>query len=147
MLGRLIGLWAHCRHLCRCCSPALPKCSTSHNWCYVLTVDLLVGLTDSHLYMYKCEHRFNYSGSSDRVNKYSELIICCDSKTLCGDIKCVRCVGDDKCPVQWKCMQNAIENRHTCIFHIKVKNYLIFSTKEILGNPCGVITSCILSSG
>lgn len=36
ILGRLIGLCTYCRHLCRCSSPALPKCCTRHNGCYVL---------------------------------------------------------------------------------------------------------------
>jgi len=131
MLGRLIGLWQPCRHLCTCCSPVLPKCSISQNGCYVLTANLLVGLTDSHLYMYKCEQWFNYFSSADTVNKYSQLVICCDSKPICVGKKCVRCDGDNKCLVQRKCMQNVIENWQ--IFGIKATKVIYFFNKRNSG--------------
>jgi hypothetical protein len=89
-----------------------------------VSANLLVGLTESHLYVYKCEHWFNYFGSVDTVNKYSELVINCDSKTHWEGTKCVRCVVDNKCPVQRKCMQNAIANWQ--IFDIKAAKVFYF---------------------
>jgi len=79
-------------------------------WVLRVTANLLVGLTDSHLYTYKCEQWFNYFGSADTVNKYNQVVIYGDSKFLCEGTKCVTCVVDNNCPVQRKCVQNAIEN-------------------------------------
>jgi len=47
-------------------------------WALRVAVNLPVGLTDSHLYMYKRKHWFNCFGSADTVNKYGELVIYCD---------------------------------------------------------------------
>jgi hypothetical protein len=41
------------------------------------------------------------------------MVIKFGSKTHCGNTKCVRCVADNKCRVQRKIVQNAIENEVT----------------------------------
>lgn len=78
-----------------------------------VTVEPGVGYTNSHLYTYKCEHWFNYFGTGDTVNKYSEMITKCDSKIHCVNTKCVRGVVENKYAVLRKCMENASENEFT----------------------------------
>jgi len=131
MLGRLISLCAYCRHLCRYSSPALPKCSTRHNGCYVLQ-QICLWVSQIRI----CIRTNANTGLITSVQliqliNTANWLSIVSHKTLCGDKKCPRRTVGNKCPVQRKCMQNGIGIRQ--IFGSKATKVFYFLSKRNSG--------------